>query len=289
MGAAERTKALSANLVTRCPECTTTFRVLPAQLSARGGRVRCGKCSKVFDGLANLVQDPPPATVDEPSPQIGLFDPRGRPTTEASAAAVDRENADATQHAKADASAVPVAAGTSEGTDEGPLPEFLEERPAPRQFRLVWGFLSLLAALLLAAQAVFQYRTEIAAASPEARAYLERACRMLDCELRLPRHVALMRIESSEVEADARRANVLVLNAVVRNNAMFAQEFPSIVLTLTDESDQPVVRRVLAPAEYLADARSAARGIPAGGEETLRLHLATKVRATGYRLEPFFP
>ena len=277
---------MSANLVTRCPECSTAFRVLPAQLSARGGRVRCGKCSKVFDGLANLVQDPPPATVDEPSPQIGLFDPRGRPTTEASAAAVDRENADATQHAKADASAVPVAA---RGTDAGPLPEFLEERPAPRQFRLVWGFLSLLAALLLAAQAVFQYRTEIAAASPEARAYLERACRMLDCELRLPRHVALMRIESSEVEADARRANVLVLNAVVRNHAMFAQEFPSIVLTLTDESDQPVVRRVLAPAEYLADARSAARGIPAGGEETLRLHLATKVRATGYRLEPFFP
>lgn len=286
MGAAERTTALSANLVTRCTECSSAFRVLPAQLSARGGRVRCGKCSKVFDGLANLVQDPPPATVEEPSPQIGLFDPRGRPTTEASAAPVDRENADAMQHAKTDASAVPVAA---RGTDAGPLPEFLEERPAPRQFRLVWGFLALLAALLLAAQAVFQYRTEIAAASPEARAYLERACRMLDCELRLPRHVALMRIESSEVEADARRANVLVLNAVVRNHAMFAQEFPSIVLTLTDESDQPVVRRVLAPAEYLADARSAARGIPAGGEETLRLHLATKVRATGYRLEPFFP
>ncbi len=279
MGAAERTTALSANLVTRCPECSTALRVLPAQLSARGGRVRCGKCSKVFDGLANLVQDPPPATVEEPSPQIGLFDPRGRPTAEASAAAVERENADATQHA----------AGPAEGTDAGPLPEFLEERAAPRQFRLVWGFLSLLAALLLAAQAVFQYRTEIAAASPEARAYLERACRMLDCELRLPRHVALMRIESSEVEADARRANVLVLNAVVRNHAMFAQEFPSIVLTLTDESDLPVVRRVLAPAEYLADARSATRGIPAGGEETLRLHLATKVRATGYRLEPFFP
>jgi predicted Zn finger-like uncharacterized protein len=266
---------MSSNLVTRCPECSTAFRVLPAQLSARGGRVRCGKCSTVFDGLANLVQDAPPQAADEPSPQIGLFDPRGRPTTEASAAAV--------------ASAVPVAAGSAGGTEAGPLPEFLEELPAPRQFRLLWGFLSLLAALLLAAQAVFQYRTEIAAASPEARAYLERACRMLDCELRLPRHVALMRIESSEVEADARRANVLVLNAVVRNHAMFAQEFPSIVLTLTDESDQPVVRRVLAPAEYLADARSAARGIPAGGEETLRLHLATKVRATGYRLEPFFP
>ena len=31
--------------VTRCPNCGTAFRVQPAQLSARGGKVRCGKCA----------------------------------------------------------------------------------------------------------------------------------------------------------------------------------------------------------------------------------------------------
>ena len=45
------------SLVTRCTKCATTFRVLPAQLSARGGRVRCGKCAVVFDGVANLLTE----------------------------------------------------------------------------------------------------------------------------------------------------------------------------------------------------------------------------------------
>lgn len=277
---------MSANLVTRCPECSTAFRVLPAQLSARGGRVRCGKCSKVFHGVANLVQDAPPEAAEEPSPQIGLFDPRGRPTTEASAAAGDRNSAEATRHAEADAPAVPV----DPGSDEAPPPEFLEERPAHRPFRLVWGLLSLLAVVLLAAQAMFHYRSEIATLFPETRVHLEIVCEMLDCELRLPRRADLLSIDSSDLQADARRANVLVLNAVVRNRAPFPQEYPSLELTLTDERDELVVRRVLTPADYLGDRRSAARGIAAGGEESLRLYLeAAKVRATGYRLYLFFP
>jgi predicted Zn finger-like uncharacterized protein len=43
-------------LVTRCPACGTAFRVLPGQLSARVGKVRCGKCQSVFDGVANLLE-----------------------------------------------------------------------------------------------------------------------------------------------------------------------------------------------------------------------------------------
>ena len=82
------------SLVTRCPECSTAFRVLPAQLSARAGRVRCGKCAKVFDGVAHLTQATPRPEPDEPSPQIGLFDPRGWPTPEAIAAEAHSENAD---------------------------------------------------------------------------------------------------------------------------------------------------------------------------------------------------
>jgi predicted Zn finger-like uncharacterized protein len=281
---------MSANLVTRCPECATSFRVLPAQLSARGGRVRCGKCSRVFDGLANLVQDAPPPAADEPSPQIGLFDPRGRPTAEASASAAAPESADATQHASEPGSGGTFAAGSDAIGDDEPLPEFLEDRLPRRPFRLVWGLLSLLAVTLLAAQTVFHYRTEIAALFPETRPHLEIACEMLDCELRLPRRADLLSIDSSDLQADARRANVLVLNAVVRNRAPFPQEYPSLELTLTDERDELVVRRVLTPADYLAERRTAARGLAAGGEESLRLYIeAAKVRATGYRLYLFFP
>ena len=47
-------------MLTRCPACTTSFRVTPDQLKARGGKVRCGKCQTVFNALDSLVDTPQP-------------------------------------------------------------------------------------------------------------------------------------------------------------------------------------------------------------------------------------
>jgi hypothetical protein len=83
-----------------------------------------------------------------------------------------------------------------------------------------------------------------------------------------------------------------VLNAVLRNRAPFPQDYPSLELTLTDDADRPVVRRVLRPADYLDATRSkqAAAGIAPGAEASFRLSLdASRTRATGYRLYLFFP
>ncbi|MBO1016627.1 DUF3426 domain-containing protein [Achromobacter sp. SD115] len=52
-------------LTTRCPQCGTTFKVVPDQLRVRNGLVRCGACSTVFDGRACLV----PATGAAPQPE----------------------------------------------------------------------------------------------------------------------------------------------------------------------------------------------------------------------------
>ncbi|NHZ38796.1 zinc-ribbon and DUF3426 domain-containing protein [Massilia aquatica] len=43
-------------LATRCPHCSTTFRVASDQLKLRGGIVRCGACNEIFDGNAALVE-----------------------------------------------------------------------------------------------------------------------------------------------------------------------------------------------------------------------------------------
>src|SRR4051812_11832569 len=40
---------------TRCPGCSTIFRVTPQQLALREGQVRCGHCRTVFDGNAQLI------------------------------------------------------------------------------------------------------------------------------------------------------------------------------------------------------------------------------------------
>lgn len=42
------------SLVTRCPACTTTFKVVRDQLRISDGWVRCGRCSNVFDATLDL-------------------------------------------------------------------------------------------------------------------------------------------------------------------------------------------------------------------------------------------
>ena len=110
------------SLITRCPNCATAFRVLPGQLSAQAGRVRCGKCTSVFDGIASLVQDGGEPLLFEPSPQLGLFDPSRRPERPP-----------------------PL-------DDTQPLPAFMAPEPPPPR-RALWWSLCARAALTLAAQA----------------------------------------------------------------------------------------------------------------------------------------
>lgn len=253
------------NLVTRCPTCGTAFRVQTTQLAQKGGRVRCGKCGTVFDGVAALNQPEAahPADEIEPSPQLTLFEPV-EPRRMAEPA-------------------------TAPGP--APEPEFLRDALPPRG-RAVWTAGVLAALLTLALQAALLYRTELVVLFPQTREPFAAACRLLGCALRLPRRPDLMSIETSDLESDRRHEGVIVLNAVIHNRAPFAQEYPALELTLTDERDQAVVRRVLTPADYLRAAAdgSVMEGIAAGAETTLRLHFhAGGVRAVGYRLYLFYP
>jgi len=251
------------SLVTRCPACGTAFRVQSAQLAAHSGTVRCGKCGGVFNGVAALVENAEERLTLEPSPQLGLFDPAQR-AAEAPAAAADDE-----------------------------LPEFLTASHSHRSRRVLWSAAIVAAACALALQVGYRYRAELAATMPAARPALQALCRPLDCQVPLPRRVELMSIEASELQADPRRDGLIVLTALIRNRARFAQDYPALELTLTDDRERPLLRRVLMPREYLEWGRAGelmARGIAGGGEAALRLLLDTSpTRATGYRLYLFYP
>jgi predicted Zn finger-like uncharacterized protein len=45
-------------LTTRCPACSTVFRIRAEQLNQRGGRVRCGTCHTAFLALSTLEELP---------------------------------------------------------------------------------------------------------------------------------------------------------------------------------------------------------------------------------------
>lgn len=250
-------------LVTRCPACGTAFRVQPGQLSARSGMVRCGKCQSVFDGVAHLVEETGAVESAEPSPQLGLFEPGSRP-----------------------AAPRPAARRAAPDEDE-PLPEFLEEAPPPPRYAVAWGLLAVIALATLAGQLAYHYRTELATLAPQTRPLLAEGCRVLGCEVRLPRRPDLLSIESSDLQADPRGESRIVLHAVIRNRAAFAQELPALELTLTDAEERALARRVLRAGEYLP---GRAPGLEPGGEAVLRVPLDTGgVRATGYRLYLFYP
>jgi len=327
------------SLITRCPTCGTAFRVQPAQLVARSGRVRCGKCSGVFDAVSCLVGEQGGPAALEPSPQLGLFDPSRR----AAAASPDLTlNLDLSAVAPAASRPPPAPARTARPSAQRPetparpeavarsetpvrpetsarparperlarpapppavqrparrepieQPEFLEDDAPQQRFTAVWALLGIVALAALAGQLALYFRDDIALALPDVKPQLAAACETFGCRLRLPHHSDLMSIESSDLQADPGHANVIVLNAVIRNRAAFAQEYPALELTLTDENDQVVVRRVLKPSDYLDAARLgqfAARGIAPGGEVSVRQRFdATHVHATGFRLFLFFP
>jgi predicted Zn finger-like uncharacterized protein len=309
------------SLITRCPTCGTAFRVQPAQLVARSGRVRCGKCSTVFDAVSCLVGEQGGPAALEPSPQLGLFDPSRRGATaspdltlnldlSAIAPAASRpppaparppapstarpETSTRPERSERPARAAPPSATQRPALRE-PLAhsEFLEDDAPPRRFTAMWVLFGIIALAALAGQLALYFRDDIALALPAAKPQLAAACEIFGCRLRLPHRSDLMSIESSDLQADPGHANVILLNAVIRNRAAFEQEYPSLELTLTDENDQVVVRRVLKPSDYLDAARLGllvARGIAPGGEVSVRLRFdAAHVHATGFRLFLFFP
>lgn len=255
--------------LTRCPACATAFRITTEQLVSRQGQVRCGKCAAVFNALENLVA--PAQEADELQHAEGEF---GGEARNFELFGSDRS------HDAAAPGAAPEPAAVS----------ILARESRTERSRFPWISLcgACIAAIALAAQAAWQYRDLIAAYFPQAKPALEAICAEAGCRISAPVDAQAISIESSDLQADPANRAVLVLSAIVRNRAPFAQAPPLLELSLTDAGDAPLARRVLRPADYAPDADAAP--IAAGGELQLRVHIdAGQLKASGYRLYAFYP
>jgi len=265
-------------MITMCPSCRTGFRVRAEQLAVRAGLVRCGKCSRVFDAREHLLEENAPSPVAE-APASAVHVP-GADTAVAEAPEVAA--------APAHTERTPVEAAAASGArafDFGPT-----AGARGRARRWPWILGSLLLALLLLLQAAYYYRTAIVLLIPETKPYAAALCANIGCDLPLPRRIELMSIEASDLQADTNNSNVMVLSATLKNRAAFDQQLPLLELTLTDAQDQPVVRRVLAPQDYLGKAAGAKAGFAANTEMAVKVFIeGAQVKATGYRLYLFYP
>ncbi len=175
--------------------------------------------------------------------------------------------------------------------EPGPEPEFeLHDELPPRQRRWPWILGSVVAFGVLVVQALLYFRVEVVTAAPNTRPGFVAACGIFGCELTLPHKIELIGIESSDLAPDNDKQNKLHLTATLRNRAPYAQAWPHLELTLTDAQERPLLRRSLAPGEYLPATTAIADGFPRRGEQAIQLALqTTDVPAVGYRLYVFYP
>jgi predicted Zn finger-like uncharacterized protein len=282
---------------TRCPGCQTIFRVTPEQLELRGGQVRCGHCRTVFDGKAQLISLAPTVRAEGEVEHDELA--AGPPTvTLRSAHALRPANEEAPTRepaprtAAASSTPAPVEADDETPEDVDYDSRFAWDKPRPRSRARSALFAAAIPVLVIAlgAQAVFHFRDALAAHWPQTRPMLQRMCAATGCVVRPLRDIGALSIDASDLQADPAHRGLLILNATIRNRAGYALAYPYVELTLTDASDQVVVRRALAPEEYAGGTADLGNGIPANGEAVLRLFIdASATQQAGYRLYLFYP
>jgi predicted Zn finger-like uncharacterized protein len=140
--------------------------------------------------------------------------------------------------------------------------------------------------MLLAGQAVFFYRSEVAARYPLARQWLASLCVQAGCTVTLPQQPQSILIEASDLQvSDPANPNRIQLTATLRNHAGHDVAYPALDLVLTNVNDHTLARRIFLPEDYLAGGRDVRAGIPANAEMTVRLALETgNLGAAGFRL-----
>lgn len=297
-------------MLTRCPACSTRFRVTTEQLKARAGKVRCGHCRTQFNALDTLLEEPvvPPATsTPTPEPEVAVQaadEPVAPLAVEVvpDAAATIMETPVAAPVGVLPDALPPEEIDAPPQADNAPSEAPLFEEPYDIAFdappekegrtsrRWLWTVGSCLALLALLAQAALYYRVELAVLQPRLKPALLAACQRLGCEIPLPRHAEFLGIEASDLHPDPQQQGLLALSATLRNRAPFAQEFPAIELTLNDVADQPLIVKVLQPSDYLPAAGNPGKGFATNGEIAVKLALDVgDTPAAGYRMYLFYP
>jgi len=279
------------NRLTRCPQCALLFQVPVDPMAHASGRVCCGRCAHEFQAEA-LVIDVPwhgstlSAESSSSSPRIDLE------------ALLHRQDVSAEPWSSANHSSSPVPELVPK-PDPAPaaIPPRAPTLPAKPDWRIesaavgaarraVWVLrgCALLLALGLCWQSLVFFKDEMAAQWPASRMALAALCQPVACTLAPLRRLSGIVIDSASlVRGDAG----YVLNVSLRNSVDVPLAMTALELSLTDDQDRVLMRRVLTPADLGAPDLLAAGqtwskilGVEPG---------AVQPEIAGYRLVSFYP
>lgn len=178
--------------------------------------------------------------------------------------------------------------------DKTAIPAFLrnvsfdDERlatPEKTAARWVFPLLSGLLVVTLLLQFIYFTRTSLAANYPFTKPLLQSACRMAHCAVPLPKDITQLTIDDADIQEHREREGVLVFSSVLINHGAVPQAYPMIELTLTNMADEPVLRKILSPKEYLPASSKTELGLTAQQEQPIKATLGIEEKAvTGFRV-----
>lgn len=307
------------SLLTRCPRCRTLYRVTPAQLQTRDGKVRCGRCMNVFDGFQalqleqeNAASEPVrfeaeapaaerPMPAERPGEILAATPPQAEYAPPAPDVVAEQLPLRVTAAPPAEHALPPMSDASQDAvrvTLSSPPARLPHEPAPPARWRKQWPFPNLsspagwiagcaIALIVLALQLVYAARGELAARSPALKSVFSSVCARLGCSLSFPHHPELVKIEASDVRmVDASRRELVQLTATLRSYAGYYLAYPALDLVLTNANEHALARRVFVPQEYLGPNRDPNAGFAPHAEITIALDLDTgNENAAGFRLD----
>ncbi len=242
-------------MFTRCPHCSTVFAVSAAQLNAAAGRVRCGTCLSIFDGLKQLTDESPDRNTD----QAGLNQtfPDRVPGGDKGGGWQASVNVDAFEAELLESTPPTLEEGETYATEE--VPEVIKEEMARAEAerRGRWKTTALTAAslILLAALGV-QYAwfkpARVLAGYPQARPLLEKFCAYANCRLPDRREPSKIQMLARDVRVHPGYEGALLVSATLVNAASHAQPYPRLQFSVFNVNGQTISSRIFEPEEYLS-------------------------------------
>lgn len=175
------------------------------------------------------------------------------------------------------------------------MPEFLEDEEEPSfGYRVYWVLGSIVLALVLMVQSLVIFRNDIVSTMPGVRPMLATLCAPLGCEVSYVRQIerifivgaALQQDPEARTAADARAYN---LRFTLQNRGAYPQPWPSVMVTLTDASGTPVIKKAFMPQAFMPAALLAG---PFQAKQEVAVDIPLRVKGmsiSGFELDRFFP
>ena len=194
--------------------------------------------------------------------------------------------------------ATPVALEPAEEQDEAVLPP-ADDEPAfvtlgrrreqsGKALRAAMAAGSVVLLLLLFLQVMTTFRNPLAAQFPQWKPTLVALCKLSGCQVDLPAQIEALSIEQGELQTLKDQTFSYV--SLLRNQSRSVQAWPSIELILNDANDKPLLRRVIAPRDYLPATIDVSQGFAPRSEQTIKLYFALdQLKASGYHIAIFYP